>query len=283
MMGRVNRYFVQARGLLNSQMDAQAQQAHRDFVDGLLGANRWCRLAVHDIKIRYRRTVLGPIWIAVAFSATFTMMAMLFSAVLKADIREFLPYLGAGMVTWSFVSGVASEAPEIFIGAKSIIDGIRFPMTTHILRVVMRHLLLFFHNLAALLLIILVVSGMPGLWFFSLFLMLPILFLALFFGGLILAIIGTRYRDMVQAINVMLQMLFFMTPIIWRPGDIPHGRKYWVDFNPFYHFLEILRSPIMGEAPPLISVVASSLTAAGLGLVAYGVYRVMRRRIPYWL
>jgi ABC-type polysaccharide/polyol phosphate export permease len=274
---------AQVADLRKKLADESAMRAHADFFEGMTAVRMWVRLARYDIKIRYRRTVLGPIWVTLAFTATFTMMAMLFSAVLRADLTEYLPYLGAAMVAWMFISGVANEAPNIFIGAKGFIDGIRVPMSMHVMRVIARQLIVFGHNMLGLFAIVIFVSGPPNFWIFGLIISVSILFITLFFGGLILALVGARYRDLGQLIGILLNLLFFMTPIIWRPEDIPEGRLYWVDYNPFFHYLEILRAPIVGEAPPIISLVFSGATGVCLGLIAYVVFKLYRRRVPYWL
>lgn len=257
--------------------------AHRDFVCGILSFKTWASLGLYDIRLRYKRTLLGPLWITIGTAVTFTMMAMLFSAVLKQDIRQFLPYLGAGMIIWSLISSVVTEGPSIFIQYHHIIDTIKMPLTVHPLRCVFRNLLIFSHNLVAYLIVVAFVGDLPGASALLLFITLPILCLALFSAALLLAMIGARFRDVGQMIGVVMQLLFFLTPIIWSPSDIPHGRKYWVTGNPFHHLLEIVRQPLLGELPSTLSLTVAGATSIGLALIAYAVFAVMRRRVSYWL
>ena len=260
-----------------------ATNAVRDFIDGPKNWRVWLLLGLYDIQIRYKRTFLGPLWITIGTGATFTMMAMIFSAVLKTDINEFLPYLGAGMILWSLISGVVNDGPQVFVQARHLIDSMRMPMTTHVLRCVCRNVLIFAHNFLVFLVICAVVGLWPSVQTLYIFLTFPLFLLPLYFGALILSMLGARFRDISQMASVCLQMLFFMTPILWRVEDMPLGRKYWVTGSPLYHMIEIVRAPLLGYAPNPVSVLVTVAFSLVLMLVSLALFRVLRRKISYWL
>jgi len=238
---------------------------------------------MQDIRIRYKRTVLGPLWITVSMSVTFICIGSLFSAILKNDVRVFLPYLAAGMVIWSFISAVAAEGPQVFVDAHHIINSLRIPLVVHVLRCVARNALIFFHNSLAALMALLILGGSLTKAGLLLLVSLPILFAIAFFGGLILAILGARFRDLGPIVGMVMQLTFFMTPIMWRPEDIADGSKWWVAINPAYHLIQIVRAPMLGSVPAGISIAVSLGTATALGLAAYALFRLFRHRITYWL
>lgn len=257
--------------------------SHRDFFCGLRAWRLWLGLGLHDVRIRYKRTILGPLWITVSMAASFICMGMLFSAVLKNDIRFYLPYLAVGMVTWSFVSGVACEAPQIFTHAHHIINSLRLPLVVHVFRCVVRHALVFLHNLAAAIAVHLVLGGHWTAANLLFLLALPILFATAFFIGLILAILGARFRDLGPIVAVITQLMFFMIPIIWQLEDIPDGTKWWVAINPGYHLLELVRAPVLGQDARGLSLAVSLGSILALGVIAYLLYCRFRHRISYWL
>lgn len=257
--------------------------ARRDFVQGLLAWRMWFRLGLQDIRIRYKRTYLGPLWITASMAGTFIAMGMLFSAVLKNDVRFYLPYLAAGMVVWSFLSAVVGEAPSAFTSAQHIINALRLPFPVHVLRCVLRNGIVFLHNFAAAWAAYFVLGGKPDPAQLFLLLSLPLLFFLAYFIGLILAIVGSRFRDLGPAQSVVMQLLFFMTPIMWRPQDIPDGSKWWVAANPAHHLLEIIRAPMMGAWPEALSVGVSLGFTAVMGLAAFLLFLAFRHRISYWL
>ncbi len=259
------------------------KNAHVDFFEGPLTWRTWASLGFYDIRLRYRRTFLGPLWITIGFAITFTMMAMLFSAVLKTDIRSFLPYVGAGMIIWTFASGIVTESPSIFISAHHIINSLKLPLSIHVLRCLCRHGMIFAHNFLAFILICAAIGHFPNANSLLLLATLPLLAIILYFMALILAIVGARFRDIAHIVLVATQLLFFMTPIIWSPSDLPAASKYWIVGNPFFHLLEIVRAPLIGKTIEPLSLIVTITMAILLALTSYSLFLVFRRRITYWL
>lgn len=257
--------------------------AWRDLVGALRGWRIWVGLGWQDILIRYHRTVLGPWWITVSQSVTFIFLGMLFSAVLKTDIRIYLPYLALGMVTWGFLFGAATEGPRIFLEAHHVINALRMPLLSHVLRTLVRHLLIYFHTLVAALAAYMILAGSLGWGLLQLPLSLLLLGAVLFPVVLLLAVLGARFRDLGPVIEVIGQMTFFMTPIMWRTEDLPLASKWWVEINPVHHLLILIRAPIYDDMLPLPSLLMVGGLAVLLNLLAIGLFAVCRRRIPYWL
>ena len=99
-----------------------------------------------------------------------------------------------------------------------------------------------------------------------------------FFGTLC-----SRFRDIQQLIASFLQIILFITPIFWRPEMMSGKRMILVDANVIYHLVSVLRYPLLGEPPPLVSVVVS-LAFAAFGLIGtFWFYGRFRRRIPFWV
>ena len=266
-------------------MDAptSGQLAHRDFVQGIAVWRVWWGLGLHDIRIRYKRTILGPWWITASQAVTFICMGMLFSAVLKNDIHDYLPYLGMGMVIWGFIAAVAGDGPQIFVNSRNLITRLHVPQMVHVLRVVMRQFLILCHSLAAVLVISFALGGTLTWSVLFLLVGLPLLFITVTAGALMLAIVGARFRDLGPIIGMAVQFGFFMTPILWRVEDIADGRKWWVSINPAYHLLEMVRQPLLGHNPAWMSLWVALAAAAGSSLLAYGLFRRCRHRIAYWI
>lgn len=257
--------------------------AGRDLAAALAGWRVWWGLGLQDILIRYRRTLLGPLWISVSQAATFIFIGMLFSAVLKTDVRYYLPYLAVGLVTWGFLFGAAAEGPRVFLEAQHVINALRMPLLSHVLRVLARHLLIYAHTLAVAVAAYLVLGGRLGPALLQLPLSLLLLGAVLFPVIVLLAVLGARFRDLGPVIEVLGQMVFFLTPIMWRPEDLPLASKWWVGINPVHHLLTLVRAPLFGEMLPRPSVLIALGLAVGLNLAALGLFAACRRRIPYWL
>jgi len=261
-----------------------AQRAHRDIIDGLMLWPVWGALAWHDIRIRYVRTLLGPFWITVSMAVSVFALGLVFSKIFNTNLGNYLPFLTAGLLIWGFISGVLLEAAPTFPNAQLIILSVSAPYSMHAYRGVLRQIIIFGHNLLVFVGVVLVVgvSVTPATLLFFPALILVCIIMA--WITLMLALIGTRFRDLQPIITTILQLFFFVTPLIWDRDQLA-GRAHpiWVDINPFYHIIEIMRAPMLGKVPPLLTIAAVVAIAIGGWIVTYAMFTRFRRRIPYWL
>jgi ABC-2 type transport system permease protein/lipopolysaccharide transport system permease protein len=103
-----------------------------------------------------------------------------------------------------------------------------------------------------------------------------------FWLGLVLAALCARFRDIPQVVSSMVQVVFFMTPIMWKP-ELLSGRPAFVKENPFYHFIELLRAPLLGnEILPETWMITLGCAAFG-SLAAFFVFARLRRRVAFWV
>ena len=101
--------------------------------------------------------------------------------------------------------------------------------------------------------------------------------------GLILAIIGARYRDISQIIRSLIQVIFFITPIMWNPMILPEQDRYLVCVNPFYSFIELIRAPLLGTTPTLLNwSITLTFTVVG-AIICARMFSQYRARIIYWI
>ena len=241
-------------------------------------------LAKADIRQRYRRSMLGPWWITISTGVMIACIGVIFGTIFKSPMQEFFPFLSAGLIIWGFISSTVMDATTVLIGAEAIIKQLPIPVFTHILRMVGRNLIVFFHNLLIFPIVCLCVQ--KGInW--SIFYFIPglvILTLNLFWISLLLAVICTRFRDMTQIVGSLLQIAFYVTPIIWMPSLLPaRASVMLLDPNPVYHLLAIVRDPLIGSSPSLMNwIVSTGLLLIGslLSLLLFNKYRA---RISYWL
>jgi len=100
--------------------------------------------------------------------------------------------------------------------------------------------------------------------------------------GILFGLLCARFRDITQVVGTMVQVAFFLTPVMWRPEMI--GRNRWVaDWNPLFHMLEIVRSPIISGSVSYLSwAISLSLAIFGFSF-ALIVFARYRSRIAYWL
>lgn len=255
-----------------------------DLRDALLRTSLVARMGWQDVKQRYRRSALGPFWLTISMAVTIGSIGLVFSQVFHTSLTDFLPFLTIGLILWGFVSTVVTEGCTGFIVAEGVIKQLPMPLFFHMLRLTWRNIIILAHNIA-IIPVIFILVGKPLEWAGVLSIFgLVVFVLNVLWVTSILAVLCTRYRDLPQIVGSVLQVVFYVTPIIWMPSLAPeHAAAYLLDTNPLYHILEIVRAPLMGQIPTVTNWVFSvGMAAAGwtLALVIYGRFR---RRVPYWL
>ena len=253
-----------------------------DLLAAIAAYDLWSFLAWQDIKIKYRRSKIGPFWITTSMAVFCVALGVVYSQLFKTEISELLPYLAIGMVVWSFVASCVGEMPNLFVDNASYIKDMRINPLTILLRVLTRNAIIFGHNLLIVLGIYLYFGIWPG-WTGLLALpgfLLVILNLAVI--GIPLSIVGARFRDLAQITQSILQVVFFITPIFWFPRLLAEG-SWVIAANPVAYFIDLVRSPLLGHAPESVSWGVSLLTLLAASILAAWVYRNKSARIAFWV
>lgn len=253
-----------------------------DLLDGVKAWRLWSALGWNDIRQRYRRSVLGPFWITLSMSVLVAVLGYIYSRIFKTDIRSYLPYLALGFIFWAFIQTTISESCGAFRESIQLIKQIKVPFSIHILRVVWRNFMVLLHMLVIFVPISIFLNLTPK---FTAFLALPglaLICLNLIFLGLLLAILSTRFRDVAQIVATILQITIFATPIMWPISTIGEN-TFIANVNPIYHFIELVRAPLLGEIPDSLSWYVGIGMAVAISLIALMAFQSCRRQIVYWL
>ncbi|MFF0145239.1 galactan export ABC transporter permease subunit Wzm/RfbD [Amycolatopsis sulphurea] len=288
------------------------RRALADLGAGLRARELWALLAWQDIKQRYRRSSLGPLWITVGMAVTALALGVVNSALFGTSISTLLPSITTGLILWNFMNGCIVEGSQTFIDNEGMIKQLPAPVSVYALRTVWRQALYLMHNLVVYVLILVIFFGKlshpyrlvekagallhPGLGW-EVVLALPGLALLLFNGAwvvLLLGVVSTRFRDVPPVIQSFITMLFYATPIMWSMDQVRvmnQGSKdgfgslavQVLQLNPVYHFVEIVRAPLVGQQQSWTHwAVVGAATVVGWAL-ALAVLRNYRARVPYWV
>lgn len=254
-----------------------------DITEGLANWRIWLLLSWQDIRLRYRRSTLGPFWITLSMGITIFTTGFLYGKLFNVDLHQYYPFFAIGMLVWGLISTSIIEGTTIFVTSENFLKQMKQPYSTFIFRVVSRNVIIFMHNI---LIVIPLVIFLHIPWnimtLFSLVGLFLIIINAISFG-IILAICGTRFRDITQVINSLIQVVFFMTPIMWSPAILPERYHFAVDFNPVAQFIELVRNPLMGTMPSSYAVMSSLLITVFSLIIAFLIFARFRARIAYWL
>lgn len=261
----------------------QQQLAWQDIKDGMSKWRIWFMLAYQDIKLRYRRSILGPFWITISMAITVYSMGFLYAHLFHSVIEQYYPFLVSGMLAWALISTTLTDLTDTFITTE--IKQIKLPYSLYIHRVLSRNIIIFLHNILVMVPIFILFHKTVQVNWHTLILLpgLVLIYINSVIYGLILAMIGARYRDISQIIKSLIQVIFFITPIMWNPIILPEQDRYLVLANPFYSYIELIRAPLLGTSPTTLNwSVTLSLTLIGMLICAY-MFSRYRARIIYWL
>ena len=269
---------------LNSDLSWSGQHrlAWRDVVDGLRLRRLAWTLGWLDIRLRYRGSLLGPLWLTLSTAVMVGALGVLYSALFNMNLHEYLPYLALSQVLWGFISTLVSEASTCFTQAEGIIRSVRMPFFLQALRTLWRNLLVLGHNVVVIFVVFAIFDEWPG-W--GGLLALP--GLALWTVDalavcLLLGAICARFRDIPPIVASVMQIAFFVTPILWKANQVGQHAAI-LPLNPFYSLLEVVRRPLLNEALSLPVWAAALAYSILLCVLTWAVFMRARSRLAFWL
>jgi len=246
------------------------------------GWHTWVLLSLQDVKSRYRRSFIGPFWITLTSLFFVAGLGMVYSRLLHLDLKEYLPFLATGIIVWTFIIGFINEGANAIIGSGHIIKQISLPYMTHIMRVVFRNFVVFLHSW---IILVPLLMWYGYLTFYGAFCAIFGVFLSLFSLTplvIVLSLLCARYRDVLPMISSGMQLLFFVTPVMWHPGQVD-GLSGVIKYNIFNYFINVVREPMLNGYLPLMSVIVVLAFGVGCWVFAFFAMYLTRKNIPYWL
>ena len=254
----------------------------RDFSETYKKIPLALNLAFQDILSRYRGSILGPWWITLMTMSLVLGIGINYSALLHQSIKELLPFVAIGLVAWGFLSATISEGGDAFVAGGGMIKQSSIPLPLFILRCIIRNFINLAHQLVIIVAVMIWFQIFPGVGILWSLAGLVILAFNLSWIGLLLAMFCTRFRVMPQIVAAILQLVFFLSPIFWKPPpQLVHSPL--VAANPFYFAVQSIREPLLhGDTPP--ETLTYMLPMAIIGwIVTILVYNQTRRRVVHYL
>lgn len=267
---------------LKKNFEEQCSLALADLTEAIRLYWFWLALGWLDILQRYRGSMLGPFWLTLTAAAFIAGLGPLYAQLFNLDMAEYLPYLAIGFTTWGFINSTVTDCGNAFISAGDTLKQIRVPRMALLFQVIWRNIIVFAHSLPIFVVVLLFLG--PS--------MSPVILLAipgfvlvafnLVWIGLVVAILCARFRDIGPIITSIMQIAFFLTPVMWDHRN-QRVDEFYIAINPFASYIELIRAPLLEKAPDAIFVwVAIGTLVVGSALAALLFIRA-RRRIVYWV
>jgi lipopolysaccharide transport system permease protein len=256
--------------------------AMEDVRDGLrLWPLAWT-LGWLDIRLRYRGSMLGPFWLTLSTGIMVGALGYLYSVLFSMELQDYLPFLALSQVLWGFLAATVSEACATFTEAEAVIRSVRMPLFVFSIRVLIRNAAVLAHNIVVIVVVFAIFQVWPG-WYALL--ALPGLLLWAVDALVLTLLLGAfcaRFRDVQPIIGSIMQIAFFLTPVIWKPEQLGAGAAK-LPLNPFFDLMEVVRAPLLGEIPALMTWLGAAGYSAVLAALAWALFTRARGRIAFWL
>ncbi len=263
-------------------MGERVRFAAQDIMEGLRLWRLGWTLGWLDIRLRYRGSLLGPFWLTLSTAVMIGSLGFLYAALFNMDLRVYLPFIALSQVLWTFIAGMVGDGCTCFTQAEGTIRSVRLPLFLHALRTVVRNLLTLGHNVVVIVVVFALLSINPGwtaLWAVPGLAVWLLVSVAL---CLPLGAICARFRDIPPIIGSVMQIAFFVTPVIWLPSQLG-AREHWMVFNPFFVLLEIVREPLLGKSAGAHVWEAALAITAVLCIGSLALFARIRGRIAFWI
>ena len=209
-------------------------------------------------------------------------IALVYGTVLHSSMAQYIPYVGVGTAVWSLIGTALGDAPNTLSGNAQYLTQSRMPISLFAFRSAARTLMLFGYRAVVIILAFLIVGHLPGMMGFLSIAGLAIIMASAIFIAIIFGILGARYRDLGPLINSFVPFMFLMTPVFWQPERLA-DYQWVVMLNPFFHYLQIVRGPLIGSPHLLLHFIAAATMTALLAVAAVALMRIVGRRIVFWL
>tara|TARA_B110000503_G_scaffold127690_1_gene197709 strand:+ start:1318 stop:2103 length:786 start_codon:yes stop_codon:yes gene_type:complete len=254
-----------------------------NFYQALSNFQLWKEMADSKMRARYNRTVLGPFWEIFGSLFLLLLLAFLWSKLWKVEFVDFFTYLLIGYTLWRTILSTTTEACLLYsVTYTGVLKNVKIHPFVLAISCAYKNILTLLLNFP---LILLVLYFNKELNFPSFF--LTIFFLFLFFlssisASFLLGMLCLKYRDLEHTIGVLLGMLFFFTPIIWKVDQLG-GKILLIQPNILYHYIHFFRSGLQNGEVNFLSIIIVSITTVCLFLLALYVSKKTLDKIAYWI
>lgn len=226
--------------------------------------------------------MLGPIWLTISTAVMLVSLGFLYAKLFQIDISVYLPWLAVSLILWNVIAQAVGEACTTITSAESVVRQMPLPYAVHALRTVFRNAVVAGHNLPLIAIVFVIFGVSPGWIALMAIPGLLLLTINAFAASMLLGMLCARFRDIPPIVGSIVQIAFFVTPVIWKP-ELIREAQVWLPLNPFFAIMETMRGPIMGTGASLTIWLAAVVYTALLCVVAYIFFARFRNRIAFWV
>lgn len=254
----------------------------QDITSGLARWRLWTTLAMNDIRMRYKKSWIGIGWVALSTGMFLAAKIFIFSNFSAKPLAFFAVYLAVGFMVWRFMSSVVMESTSVYFSAAGWMKSEPIPHSTYIFQLVCRNFITLTYSSIPVIITCIIFKTFTVQFAISFIPAVLALLLNALWAAMVLGVVCGRFRDLAHLIQTAMQIMFFLTPVIWVASDVGRLANF-VKWNPFAHFLAIFRDPLLYSQYPVLSwQVVCGITVVGW-MVAIFVHARFRKQVVFWV
>lgn len=261
----------------------QLERAVEDIWAGLNAWRLWMLFGYNDVKMKYRRSTLGPFWASLSMGAQVLVTGFVMAYLFHMPLHRYLPYICIGLIIWSFLTTIISEGATAFISSAELILQVKRPLFVYLLQVVWRNLILGAHTIVIFFVVAFLFALFPGPTYLLAIPGLALFLLNCVWAASVVGILSTRFRDIPLIVTNAFMALFWLTPVVYEVDQMSGPIRTLISYNPLYHVIEVFRAPLLLAEPSI----ANWLVAIGTAIIGWLLLLLLfartRKRIPFWL
>jgi ABC-type polysaccharide/polyol phosphate export permease len=241
-------------------------------------------LALKELRVRYKRSVLGFLWALLNPLLMMIILTLVFGTIMRFSIDHYAIFLLSMLLPWTFFSQSLAYGVESVVGNAQLLKKVQVPKLVFPVAAVLANTINFLLSLLPLALLILVLR-FPFHWTW-IYLPVPMLGLFLFTLGtcFLFATANVFFRDVSHIVQIILSAWFYVSPIIYSLDFIPSRYRIFFRLNPILYVLNGFRLSIYYGLLPSVQSVAMSL-ACGIGamVIGFGLFRRYQDSFVYYV
>ncbi len=255
------------------------------ILDSIKNYELWMTLAITKIRVRFIRTALGPIWEILGTTIFLIFISFVWSKLWGDTFFDFFCYLYSGFIIWKAISSIIGDGTYLFSDTYSnCFENININPFVFCMSHTAKNFIVLVMNFPILILILFLNDSIN----FSSWIWLIFYFLVFFISGVaasfILAVFCLKFRDLQFSIIVALQLIFFMTPVIWKIDQLSDkAQRFIIEPNLLYHYIEFFRSIVLYGVINFKSLLIISATTLILVLISFILYKNVNKKIIFWI
>lgn len=189
-------------------------------------------LILRNLKIRYRKSLLGMLWTVLIPAGSAVIYYFVFQFVLKVRIENYLLFIISGMIPWTFFATTLGTGLEVILGNYGLLNKVPLPPQSLVLSEALTHFLNFVLSLPVIVVIFAVTMEVPAWTVLQYFVLMGLLLLQAYAIGLFFGLIYIYFRDLKYVIQLIIQFWFYLTPVMYKIDMIPEKYRDLIYLNP---------------------------------------------------